>query len=153
MALYSVLLGVLDLPCITDSCGEVMNSRYGKLFGFPVGLYALPLWLGLLAPSVWIKRGSCGLLVAGSVFFVLIQAFVLQSFCVVCAAHAAAAFSLLVFRPGGETSSTPVFAGAIGSLALGKPVGSALKIKVNDNPRDAVQQDESALFHGIFRQS
>jgi uncharacterized membrane protein len=118
MAAYSVLLGVLDLPCITDSCGEVMNSRYGKLFGFPVGLFALPLWLGLLAPSVLIKRGACVLLVAGSVYFVLIQAFVLQSFCVVCAVHAGAAFSLLVFRPAGEAGSEPVFAGALGSLAL-----------------------------------
>ncbi|MEZ5275288.1 MAG: vitamin K epoxide reductase family protein [Opitutaceae bacterium] len=122
LAGYSVLVKLAAVPCFSASCGAVINSEYGDLFGFPVGLIGLVLW----GAFPWVPRvGQLGLkvaLVVGSIIFILIQAFLLKQFCPICLAHAAACFLVAALPIPGRLTSATVFLGL--GLALAAAVGA-----------------------------
>ena len=54
LAGYSVLVKLAAVPCFSASCGAVINSEYGDLFGLPVGLIGLVLW----GAFPWVPRAG-----------------------------------------------------------------------------------------------
>ena len=98
LSLYSVLLKFSGIPCLTSGCHDVINSPYGTLFGIPVGLISLALWITLLYPAPRWSQVSKTCLVLGSAFFISVQAFVLHQFCLICCLHAVACFTILFLK-------------------------------------------------------
>jgi uncharacterized membrane protein len=88
LAVYTVLLKVAALPCVSGDCHKLIHSSYGTFWGIPVGLYALIFWSILLTKSGWPSRLARVGLVLGSIYFIGVQAFALKMFCPVCGAHA-----------------------------------------------------------------
>jgi uncharacterized membrane protein len=96
--IYLAALKVINLPCPLSGCGVIINSRYGSLFGVPLPLFAIPLWvvLALPASSAWQARTqlvSVVLLALGGVVLMGIQFLVLRGFCPFCTLHALAALA------------------------------------------------------------
>ena len=101
--IYLAALKLINLPCPLSGCGVIINSRYGALFGVPLPIFAIPLWVVLALPvaGAWQARAqlaSVVLLALGGVVLMGIQFLVLKGFCPFCTLHAlaalAAAFSL-----------------------------------------------------------
>lgn len=90
ISLYTVLLKYGGGACVGDGCGDVINSRYGTLFGIPNGLYAAALWMSFFFIPTRLYPIPRFLLVVGTLVFIGIQAFVLKQFCEVCLAHGVA---------------------------------------------------------------
>ncbi len=90
LAAYLAGLHFLRLPCIgSGGCEVVINSRYGQFLGVPVGLFAVLLWLAVIYVPDRSKRGVLLVLMGGVSFvFMLLQFFVIRSFCLFCTAHA-----------------------------------------------------------------
>lgn len=90
LAAYLAGLHFLRLPCIGSSgCEIVINSRYGQFLGVPVGLFAVLLWLAVIYVPDRSKRGVLLVLMGGVSFvFILLQFFVVRSFCLFCTLHA-----------------------------------------------------------------
>ena len=101
---YLAALKLINLPCPLAGCGVIINSRYGSLFGMPLPLYAMPLWIVLALPSTraW-QRGvqllSVLLLAVGGLVLMGIQFFVLRGFCPFCTLHAVAALAAAFALP------------------------------------------------------
>ena len=100
---YLAALKLINLPCPLAGCGMIINSRYASLFGVPLPLYAMPLWIVLALPAsrAWqggVQLASVLLLALGGLVLMGIQFLVLRGFCPFCTLHAlaalAAAFSL-----------------------------------------------------------
>lgn len=118
LAGYSVLVKLAAVPCFSASCGAVINSEYGALVGIPVGLFGLVLWGLLPWLPRWGRIGLKGLLVAGSVVFILIQAMILDQFCPICLAHALACFVVAPLPVPKKATAIAVYVGLVLALAL-----------------------------------
>jgi uncharacterized membrane protein len=108
-----------------SDCNTIIGSQYSRLFGIPLAelgvfFYALLFIFAALEIFVFhrflrrvIQVFSVGGMVA-SVYFVLLQAFVIRAFCVYCLTSAVITFFILVFasviepiRPKEEVPSEP----------------------------------------------
>ncbi len=92
LALWLALLKWRSLPCIGGGCEQVIHSRFGAVFGVPVGAVGAVVWLALFFP--WSARWRTawhGALALGAIGFMVVQFGVLKAFCPYCTAHAAAA--------------------------------------------------------------
>lgn len=101
---YAGISGDSVVGCGPDSdCDKVLQSKWSKLFGIPVSLFALPLYVGLIY-SVGLFRENieprkqryawrltlfCSFLVLGAaIWFTFLQIFIIKSICPYClAAH------------------------------------------------------------------
>ena len=96
--IYNSKAAKKKLVCIIgETCGEVVESRYGRLMGFPnelmgfafYGLFALIGIVGVFNPAViesfklWLLLGSLGAL-GFSLLLVAVMAFVLKKWCDYC---------------------------------------------------------------------
>lgn len=100
LALGLALLKWRSLPCLGGGCDQVIQSRYGSLFGVPVGAYGAALWTALFfpLPSRW-RYVIHATLALGALGFMVVQFGVLQAFCPYCTVHAIVA--LLAWRGRG----------------------------------------------------
>ena len=102
--IYLAALKLVNLPCPLGGCGAIINSRYGSLFGVPLPLFAIPLWIVLALPCAraWqgaVQLASVLLLAVGGLVLMGIQFFVLRGFCPFCTLHALAALAAAVALP------------------------------------------------------
>jgi uncharacterized membrane protein len=117
---YSVLVKLAAVPCFSASCGAVINSAYGAVWGVPVGLLGLLAWGAFpWVPPMGRRLLKAGL-VTGSVAFIWIQALVLRQFCPICMAHAAACFLVAPLPVPKRLTSATVYLGL--GLALAAAV-------------------------------
>jgi uncharacterized membrane protein len=91
LATYLLGLKVARLPCGVGNCDAIIRSSYGSILGVPVSLFAIAAWGLLVYSSGWLRLLAAAALFVGSLWFVAVQAFILQSFCILCCAHAACA--------------------------------------------------------------
>jgi uncharacterized membrane protein len=101
---YLAALKLLNLPCPLSGCWSIINSRYGAVYGVPLPLLALPLWVALAFPATrsWerhVQLGSAVLLALGGLVLMVIQFFVLKGFCPYCTVHAVAAVLVAFVLP------------------------------------------------------
>ena len=97
-ALFSIL-EMLGCGVCRQECAETMGSVFSRLFGIPVGFFALPLWAGMLAGGKAIRLMASAALAAGALFFLAVLRFVIVADCPLCIAHnsfAIASFGLVV---------------------------------------------------------
>lgn len=118
LAGYSVLVKLAAVPCFSVSCGAVINSEYGAVAGVPVGLFGLVFWGLMPWLPRWGRIGLKGLLVAGSLAFLLIQGMVLDQFCPICLAHALACFVVAPLPVPKMPTAVAVYGGLVLALAL-----------------------------------
>ncbi|HEY5228646.1 MAG TPA: vitamin K epoxide reductase family protein [Opitutaceae bacterium] len=95
---YLAALKLLNLPCPLSGCASIINTHYGALFGVPLPIYAVPLWLTLTLPGTrpWqnaVQLLSLLALALGALALMGIQFLVLKGFCPFCTIHAAAAIA------------------------------------------------------------
>lgn len=95
LAFVSMVLGVPPAGCgAGSSCGEVLSSSWAKLFGVPVSVPALGMYLAVLflihlpanALVLRLRAVAAGAIAGSVVWFVYIQAFILHAFCPYCMA-------------------------------------------------------------------
>lgn len=68
LAVTSFLLKGLPVGCGSGSgCQDVLQSRWSALFGVPVGFFALAAYLGVLAATFFVRRGTLLLTLAVAV--------------------------------------------------------------------------------------
>jgi uncharacterized membrane protein len=126
-----------SLPCGSDTCGEVLNSAYGEIFGIPVSIFSLILWILILTNTkipklesfyqtqsqFWYFIGMgigkeiknihekiyAILILVGSVIFIAIQKFIIGHFCPFCVSHAIVGiiYAIMVFKSTKQFSNTP----------------------------------------------
>lgn len=102
----SIILFIMktgNLPCGSENCGEVINSKYGSILGIPISLFSIILWTFILTNVEYKKINKkiysvC--LLVGSIVFILIQKFVIYKFCIFCVTHAIISiiYSLTILR-------------------------------------------------------
>jgi uncharacterized membrane protein len=102
--IYLAALKLINLPCPLAGCGEIINSRYGSIFGVPLPLLAVPLWIVLALPAARAWQGGVQLAAAlilalGGLVLMGIQFFVLRGFCPFCTLHAVAALAAAFALP------------------------------------------------------
>lgn len=102
--IYLAGLKLINVPCPLAGCSEIINSRYGALFGVPLPLLAIPLWIILAIPGTraWLRPVQVAtslLLALGGLVLMGIQFFVLRGFCPFCTVHAAAALATAFALP------------------------------------------------------
>jgi uncharacterized membrane protein len=127
---YLAALKLLNLPCPLSGCASIINTHYGALFGVPLPIYAVPLWLALTVPATrpWqnaVQLLSLLALALGALALMVIQFFVLKGFCPFCTIHAAAALASLFVVPARGRAHAWL---APAVLALTLPVFLAVKI-------------------------
>jgi uncharacterized membrane protein len=90
LSLWLGISRVLLLPCSSWSdCGAITASKYGAVFGIPVGLIGATIWLIImLCGNLKLRRVLHVSLAAGSIWFTFAQAVLLRSFCPLCLGHA-----------------------------------------------------------------
>ena len=99
LALWLALIKWRSLPCLGGGCDPVIQSRYGAIFGVPVGAFGAALWLALAAPLPARWRSTVHALLAfGSLAFMGVQFGLLRAFCPYCTAHAGAAITAWWWR-------------------------------------------------------
>jgi len=120
-----------------SDCDRVLASRWSRLLGLPVSLFALPLYAGLLAllapKSIrWkLVLPLAVTVLAAAVWFVGLQAFVLRAFCKFCmTAHAAGGLAALVLLRNSPLPARPTLA-AIGTAvaAMAVVIGAQVTAK------------------------
>lgn len=101
---YSGITGDSVIGCGRDSdCDRVLQSKWSKLFGIPVSLFAIPVYIGLLYSAGLIRSSVesqkqrrawriiflwSSLVVGAAIWFIILQFFVIKSICPYCmAAH------------------------------------------------------------------
>jgi uncharacterized membrane protein len=94
--IYLSGLKLLGAPCPVAGCDEIVNSRFGSVFGLPLPVLAVPPWIALCLPQdrSWLRRiqlVSSLCLALGSLVLLAIQFLVLRGFCPICTLHAAVA--------------------------------------------------------------
>lgn len=127
---YLAALKLLNIPCPLTGCWAIINSRYGAVYGLPLPLLAIPLWVVLALPATrpWhshVQLGSVLLLALGGLALMAIQFLVLKGFCPFCTIHAAAALAAAFALPmrGRAHPWLPSL-----MLALALPVFFAVKV-------------------------
>ncbi len=118
LAVYTVLLKLAAIPCVSGDCHKVIHSSYGTFWGVPVGLYALILWSVLLTKSGWPARLARAGLVLGSVYFLGVQAFALKMFCPVCGAHALVSLLTMTVSVNRRRSALLGFVGMVAAFCV-----------------------------------
>lgn len=99
LALWLALLKWRSLPCLGGGCDTVIQSRYGSLFGVPVGVFGAALWLALVAPLPAAgRRAVHAALALGALGFMVVQFGILRAFCPYCTVHAVAAVTAWRWR-------------------------------------------------------
>lgn len=89
LALWLALVKWRSLPCLGGGCDRVIQSRYGAIFGVPVGAFGAALWMALVFPlSDRLRCALHAVLGLGALGFMFIQFGVLQAFCPYCTVHA-----------------------------------------------------------------
>ncbi|MGC8743472.1 MAG: vitamin K epoxide reductase family protein [Verrucomicrobiia bacterium] len=116
---YAAITGDSVVGCGRESdCDRVLSSKWSKLFGIPVSLLAVPVYIALIYSvglirsnieprkqrSAWRLTFFCSILVTGAaLWFTVLQMFVIKSVCPYCmAAHicgVAAGIILLIKAP------------------------------------------------------
>lgn len=94
VGLIAALMSVFDAlggGICGQTCMEISRSEFSKLFGIPIGIFALPLWVLLLTASDRLKIAAASLLGIGAVIFLYIMRFVLDTYCPICVLHNACA--------------------------------------------------------------
>jgi uncharacterized membrane protein len=127
---YLAALKLLNIPCPLTGCWDIINSRYGAIYGIPLPLLAIPFWvvLAFTATRAWqnyMQLGSVLLLALGGLMLMGVQFFVLKGFCPFCTLHAAAAL-LAAFVLPMRGRAHPWLPSLI--LALALPVFFAVKV-------------------------
>ncbi len=122
--------------CGPDSgCDKVLSSRWGYVFGLPISIFAVPIYIALLAlvrpvNLRWrLAMPLVFLVMASALWFVGLQTFVLRAFCKFCmTAHAAGVFaSLLLLRKAPLPTKTLITSlGVAGAAAAGLVVAQAV---------------------------
>ncbi len=173
----SVVVGDLPPGCGAGSgCGEVLTSKYAKLFGVPVSVLAAATYLGLIAcwllarnPAranhsvYWSALVALSVAVVGSVgWFVCLQVFVIRAICVYCMTdHAlglvAALAVLHVWWHGGRPVALPKAAGlafvallGVGAMAIGQHLAKAPvhQLDSGNAAHDKLTGGQLVLFEG-----
>ena len=100
LAVYLALLKLFALPCIgPGNCQAVLYSRYGSVSNVPVGVFGAFLWLAIIVISDKDKRDALLVILAtGTAIFMVLQFFVLRSFCLYCTLHAVASWGALALH-------------------------------------------------------
>ena len=101
---YLAALKLLNLPCPFSGCASIINTRYGALFGVPLPIYAVPLWIALCGRAQGrgreLAQSACAWALAlGAAVLMAIQFLVLKGFCPCCTLHAAAAIAAAFVVP------------------------------------------------------
>ncbi|MGC8887922.1 MAG: vitamin K epoxide reductase family protein [Verrucomicrobiia bacterium] len=116
---YAAISGDSVVGCGRDSdCDRVLNSKWSKLYGIPVSLLAVPIYIGLIYSAglirshiepkkqrfAWRLIFLCSVLILGAaIWFTILQLFIIKSICPYCmAAHilgGAASIILLIKAP------------------------------------------------------
>ena len=151
ISLYLALLKLFALPCIgSSSCQAVIHSRFGAVFGVPVGAFGAFLWSGAILVRDTEKRvGLLTLLSLGSLVFMIIQFVVLRGFCAYCTVHAVLSWLALgvhAARPA-RWLVLPAVALAAGGFALSRAQANAATHAVAATPdlAAALAHEPSAL--------
>ena len=81
--------------CGGGPCDEVLQSRWSRLFHIPVAAFGLAAYLLFAISFVrrlrWLRTPALGAIVGGAIWFIFVQALLLENFCPWCmAAHAVA---------------------------------------------------------------
>jgi uncharacterized membrane protein len=118
LAVYTVLLKVAAIPCVSGDCHKVIHSSYGTFGGVPVGLYALIFWAVLLTKPGWLSRFARVGLVLGALYFLSVQAFALKMFCPVCGAHALVSLLTMTVSVDRRRSALIGFVGVIAAFCV-----------------------------------
>lgn len=141
-ALFSILEMIGGGVC-RQSCAETMASGYSRIFGIPVGLFAMPLWAGVLAGGKTARLLASAALAVGALFFLAVMRLVIGADCPLCVVHnscAIAAFGLIVLSRIRNAPARPVGASAIlviGSLGLLAASFSLPSVILARNPQNA----------------
>lgn len=113
--LYLYIVKSFSVNCIGGGCNTIIHSSYGSFLGVPVSLYSLLLVLLIPLLKPLFQKLLLGFILLGGVYFVIIQTFVLQSFCIWCNLHHATILLLLLLPPLKKNMSYL-------SLAIGLPI-------------------------------
>src|SRR6185312_14330096 len=81
----------------SGGCETVQESDYAELAGIPVALLGLIAWVAVLALVVWDSELARALGAAGfAIYLIVLQAFVIEAWCVWCLANDVVLVPLLV---------------------------------------------------------
>lgn len=170
LAFVSLVLGVPPAGCgAGSSCGEIISSSWAKLFGMPVSVLALGLYLFVIVlintpagPLVIKLRVAAAGAIGGAVaWFIILQAFVLHAFCPYCMAdHAIGLVVAALLLAGSRRAQAGrwLLAGmgaaaflALGQIAQPRPLAN-LKISIaGDADRETAAGRELAIQDGKLR--
>lgn len=95
------------VPCsIVTGCEQVLTSQYAEMFGLPTAAYGIAAYLtafilaifaAFVSRSWWNLFGAVTFVMAAfSVYFVYLQAFVIEAYCQFCLISAATSFTLFI---------------------------------------------------------
>jgi uncharacterized membrane protein len=109
-----------------SGCDKVLTSRWAYVAGLPISLFALPVYVALLAllrknENRWTALVTLSVLViASAAWFAGVQAVTLRAFCKFCmTAHAAGVIASLVLLRNAQPVKLPVSLGtALGGMAV-----------------------------------
>jgi uncharacterized membrane protein len=170
LAFVSLVLGVPPAGCgAGSSCGEVLSSSWAKLFGVPVSLPALGLYLGVIflahAPPrpriLQLRMVAAGAIGASLAWFVFLQAFILQAFCPYCMVDHVLGFvvsALLIVSCRQKQSAHWALAGigcacvlAVGQTLQPRPLARLAVSSAGDFDRTLPQGREVGIHDGQLR--
>lgn len=123
LALVLTWSGSTASGCLVGGCSDVLQSAYNNLGGIPIGAFASALWLGVLLIAQPVVQSSLrAILALGGFFFLMVQLFLLDGFCLMCALHSGLTIlALLPPRkrpaPGPALASVAAFAAVFLILA------------------------------------
>lgn len=104
--------------CLVGGCSDVLQSAYSHLVGIPIGAFASALWLGVLLIGQPMAQSSLrAILALGGFFFLLIQLFLLDGFCLLCALHSGLTM-LALLPPRKRPAPGPALASMAASAAV-----------------------------------
>ena len=123
------MLGTPPAGCGPGSaCGAILSSSWAKLFGLPVSVPALGLYLAVLVlihlpPQTGVlqlRALAAGAIGGAATWFVLLQALVLRAFCPYCMADHALGFAVaaLLFASSRRTRTGHWLLAGVGAAAL-----------------------------------
>ena len=115
-----------------SSCDSVLNSKWSKIFGVPVGIFGGVAYLALLGESFTARHRALRIFLAvsilgGALWFSIVQGFILHTFCPwCCTTHVVAAIGAILVllgvkgvSPGsGKGHAILPAAGAVAALAV-----------------------------------
>lgn len=144
-----------------SGCGQVLTSRWSRLMGMPVSMLGAGMYAALLVVSLRIKRDSiiqqrivragAVLVLGGALWFTIVQAFILKSFCPWCCtthllASAGALVLLYAFRRSADSPDVPAPGMPAFALPAAAVVGMIVLQSFSPEPERIVQ---NKLSHSV----